>query len=223
MTDAASLLAVLRISSPALPVGAFAYSQGFEYAVDAGWVKNAADTESWASGVLTHGLSYLDVPLLVRLYRSVGQPEDFKYWNQHCIASRETEELRQEERQLGKTLYQLLLKLEQPLPATLQQEGEIPGWLAMFAFACYRWEMSEEQACLAYVWSWLENQLAAAAKTVPIGQTDVQKITARLMPFLMQVVEKGKSRRDDDIFGGLPGLSMASALHEKQYSRLFRS
>jgi len=213
-----ALLATLRLASPALPVGAFAYSQGLEYAVEAGWLRNARDTEDWLHGVLNQALARLDIPVLARLHRSVARPTEFQRWNRYLLAARETRELRFEERQLGRALRQLLLKLGLPVP-----DDEDGGWLAMFAWCGHQWHMSEEDTCLAYAWAWLENQLSAAAKTVPVGQTDVQGILGRAMPQLVCACTLGRSLGDDAITGGLPGLAMASMLHERQYSRLFRS
>lgn len=218
MTSETSLLALMRLVSPALPVGGFAYSQGFEYAIDTGWVKTADDVKVWLQGVLQNGLAQLDVPLLLRLHRSADDATQFSQWNDQALASRETLELRLEELQMGKALWRLLASMDEALP-----DIEAPGWLAAFAFAARRWGVNEEHTCQGYVWSWLENQLAVAAKTVPIGQTDVQRISSQLMGAVISAVAMGSQLRDDQIAGGLPGVAMASMLHETQYSRLFRS
>jgi len=213
-----ALLAAMRLASPSLPVGAFAYSQGLEFAVEAGWLTSADDTEQWLRGILTQGLGHLDIPLLARLYRALPDADRFSHWNHYVLAARESRELRQEERQLGRALRQMLLKLQQPVPP-----DEDISWLAMFAWASRQWQLNEADTCLAFAWSWLENQLAAAAKSVPIGQTDVQAILGRSLPLLVAVCTGSRALADDDIGGGLPGLAMASILHESQYSRLFRS
>ena len=174
MTTDTALLSLLRLVSPALPVGGFAYSQGLEYAVDAGWVKSADQVRDWLAGVLVHGLGRLDVPLVLRLHEAVGDDELFGHWNDVALAAR-------------------------------------------------RWGVAAGACCQGYLWSWLENQLTVAAKTVPIGQTDCQRIAAALMPAILNAVETGSALGDGDIGGGLPGMAMASMLHETQYSRLFRS
>lgn len=214
----AVLLAAMRLASPALPVGAFAYSQGLEYAVEAGWIADAEGSRLWLEGLLENGLGRLDLPVLLRLHRAVDDPEAFAGWNHFILAARETAELRFEERQLGRALRQLLQSLEAPLP-----EATDCGWVAMFAWAARYWQLGEREACLAYAWSWLENQLAAAAKTVPIGQTDVQRLLQCLSPLLIDLCQRAEDLGDAEIGGGLPGLAMASILHETQYSRLFRS
>jgi urease accessory protein len=213
-----ALLGLMRLVSPALPVGGFAYSQGLEYAVDCGWVTDADQTRRWLQGVIGNGLAKLDVPLLVRLYHSFDDPLAFADWNARVFASRETRELRQEEQLMGRALWRLLSDLKEPLPALAK-----PSWLAAFVVAARRWGLDCEQTCLGFLWSWMENQLAVSAKTVPIGQTDVQRISAELLDRLTQAVAEGMTLADEDISGGLPGMIMASMKHETQYSRLFRS
>ena len=213
------LLSLLRLVSPALPVGGFAYSQGFEYAIDSGQISNAEGVEAWLSGVIRHGLAHLDIPLLCRLHRHVdGDDGRYEYWNARVLASRETLELRQEESQMGKALWRLLKSMGEALPELVS-----PTWLGAFALAARRWGVNESDCCQGFLWTWTENQLAVAAKTVPIGQTDAQRIAARLMAVMVAAAEHGRTLGDDDISGGLPGLVMASMAHETQYSRLFRS
>ena len=218
MTTDTALLSLLRLVSPALPVGGFAYSQGLEYAVDAGWVKSEAKVRDWLAGALVHGLGRIDVPLVLRLHEAVGDDELFGHWNDVALACRETRELRLEDQQMGRALWRLLGSMEEPLPAIAT-----PSWPGAFALAARRWGVAAGACCQGYLWSWLENQLTVAAKTVPIGQTDCQRIAAALMPAILNAVETGSALGDGDIGGGLPGMAMASMLHETQYSRLFRS
>lgn len=217
-TDNIALLGLMRLVSPALPVGGFAYSQGLESAIDQGWVNDAKQTQSWLSGVLSNGLARLDIPLLCRLYDGVNHSDQFAHWNDYSLACRETLELRKEEQQMGKALWRLLKDTGHTLP-----DLSSPTWLAAFAFAGERWGLDKQQLCLGFLWTWLENQLTVAAKTIPIGQTDVQKISAALLPEISQAVELAMELKDAEISGGLPGVAMASMKHETQYSRLFRS
>ena len=119
---------------------------------------------------------------------------------------------------MGRALWKLLRDLDAHLPDLAE-----PGWLAAFALAASHWGVDRRQTCVGFLWNWLENQLAVAAKTVPIGQTQAQRIASALMPLLSEAVDTGLALQDDEISGGLPGLVMASMLHETQYSRLFRS
>jgi urease accessory protein len=215
-----SLLSLLRLSSPALPVGAYSYSQGLEYAIECGWVVDYENTALWLQGVMDHGLCYLEVPLLRNCYQALEQENirQLDYWNQQALAFRETRELRLEDLQMGRALWRLLDDLDHDLPLIEQA-----GWIAAFAVAAHGWNISLQSAANGLLWSWLENQLAAAGKLVPLGQTDIQRLTSELMPRIPNIVETGLGVEDEEIGMGMPGMVLGSILHETQYSRLFRS
>ncbi len=207
-----SLAKLLQLASPTLPVGAYSYSGGLEAAIEAGTVHDAASAERWIGDVLEFSVARMDAPILLRMM------SDQKDWNETYLASRETAELRAETVQMGYSLNRLLKDLGM---------GEVPvsepSFPAAFAYAATQWKIEPEAALQAYLWSWLENQVMAAVKTVPLGQTDGQKILLSLGNGLNVLVEKIKKMQDDDIGNFAPGLVLMSARHETQYSRLFRS
>jgi urease accessory protein len=215
-----SLAKLLQLASPALPVGAYSYSGGLEAAIEAGAVKDAATAERWIGDVLEFSIARMEAPLLFSLISSFIR-EDFseaESTNQKFLASRETAELRAETVQMGYSLNRLLKDLgvgEVPV--------EEPSFPAAFAFAAAHWKIAPEAALQAYLWAWLENQVMAAVKAVPLGQTDGQRILLSLGNLLPAVTEKAKSIRDEDLGNFAPGLAMLSSKHETQYSRLFRS
>ena len=93
------------------------------------------------------------------------------------------------------------------------------GW----ALAARAWQISPDDALAAWLWSWLENQLAVLMKTLPLGQQAAQRLTSELLPLLQQA-QHDASRLGPDSFGSAAfGLSLACMAHERQYSRLFRS
>jgi urease accessory protein len=94
---------------------------------------------------------------------------------------------------------------------------------AAFALAARGFEVPVAAALAAYVWSWLENQLLAAVKLVPLGQVAGQRLLAVLGATIPAVVAAAAAIRDDDIVTFAPGLALASSRHERQYTRLFRS
>lgn len=222
-----SLLALLYLASPALPIGAFAYSNGLAAAIDLGWVTNEQSLSDWMHGVLIHGLGRLDLPVLLRLHAAATQGDamhgdvaSFDHWNDIILAARETSELVNEELHLGKALWRLL-RDQAMLPAMrLPKE---PGYVAMFALAASILGVDALSAAHGFAWSWAENQTAVACKTIPLGQTAGQRVLLRLMPEISRIAADAAGICDDDIGGSLPGLSLASCLHETQYSRLFRS
>jgi len=217
-------LRLWQLISPALPIGAFAYSQGLEYAVEQEWVNDEKSTQQWIIGLLNHTLSALDVPILARIYRS-WQKEDINsvlYWNHYLQASRESNELLTEDRQIGSALKQLLkdLNIHQ---AKQWSEHSPPSFATMFALAASHWTVTLTEACQGFLWSWSENQVAAAIKLVPLGQTAGQRILSAIIEDIPRSVERGLALSDDEIGATAQGLGIASALHETQYTRLFRS
>ena len=231
-----ALLSLLRLSSSSLPVGSFAYSQGMEYAVERGWIGDEATARGWIAGLLRHTQRHQDVPLFARLYRAweAGDAAGASRWNARLLAARESRELRAEEINVGTALARLLADLGidrarkgavfPPRPA--QEAGEIdppPGYATMFALAGVEWRIPLRDAACGYLWSWCQNQVAAAIKLVPLGQTAGQRILQALIALIPAVVEQALAIEDDDIGFTAPGLALASARHEGQYTRLFLS
>lgn len=221
--DPLALAGLLQLVSPALPIGAFAWSQGLESAFELGWVNDEESLEAWVKGVLDDGLTHCDLPVLARVMRAWedGDAAALTYWNDWLQANRETRELLEEERRLGAALVRLLGNLEL-LPAA-PGPPETPGYVVMFGLAAWRRGITEREALLGFAWAWLENQLAVACKALPLGQTAAQRIIERMRPALARAVEAASRLPDDELGPALPGLALASALHETQYSRLFRS
>jgi urease accessory protein len=235
-----SLLNLLHISSPALPIGAFAYSQGLEYTLEAGWCKNADDVEQWIKSVMTHGLGGVDLPILKRLHHAWSayfieheeadgkvneensNRESLKAWNATLLAFRETKELYLEDIQVGDAFKQWHKSQSAEHLEKLELVDK-PTVACMYALNGVIKGLTVEECLIGFVWSWLENQITSASKAMPMGQTDGQSIIRHLIPEIEAVVENAMQLEDDDIGSGLVGLSMSSALHENQYSRLFRS
>lgn len=223
MTDLA-LLRLLQLSSPALPVGAFAYSQGLEHAVELGYVRDHDSTYAWLSALLEDNLGNLDLPVLSRLYLACRDNDvsACSYWSRFLLASRETAELRHEENQRGRALATLVNSLENIETRdwlTVLQKTQLAG----MAFVAVRWGIAQKPLLLGSAWSWLENQVAAAVKLVPLGQTAGQRLQLQLAEMLPDVVEKAILLDDADLGASAPVLAIVSSLHETQYSRLFRS
>jgi urease accessory protein len=214
--NSAALLHLLHLTSPALPVGAYAYSQGQEYAVELGHLGGIADARNWIEG--------LDLPVLSRVYDAwqTNDVEQVNDWNQFLQACRESAEFELEDIQMGRALMRLLASLE--IPEALAWPRQKPVcFVTAFALAGVYWKVNLPALRQGYCWSWLENQVAAATKLIPLGQTDAQKLLLSLMASVEQCCIASEHIEDDDIGAGLPGLALISAQHETQYSRLFRS
>ncbi len=220
-----ALLSLMQLISPTLPIGAFAYSQGMETAIERGWIVDEAGAQAWIMGLLQHSLAALEVPLLARSYRAWqrGDPAEVLRWNRFLFASRESRELYEEEQQLGRALARLLSDLEVAGAAGWNGGEQQPALVTMFALAALRWEVALAQAIEGFLWSWCENQVAAALKLVPLGQTAGQRLLLEAAAQIPAAVEAGIALEDERIGQSAFGLAMASAHHETQYSRLFRS
>lgn len=214
-------LHLLHLCSPALPIGAYAYSQGLEYAIDSGWLQTPEAIADWLLGLMENTLSYTDLPILRRLYEAcaAGDNNGLNNWNHYLRACRESRELLLEDEQLGGALARLLKGLGVPGV----ELAAPPTYASQFAQAGVFWAIPLDTLCQGFLWAWLENQVAAATKLVPLGQSQGQQILMRLMPHMPSVCAAAAERADTELGRGLPGLAMASSLHESQYSRLFRS
>jgi urease accessory protein len=203
-----NLARLLQLASPTLPVGAYSYSQGLEAAVEAGVVHDAPSAEAWIADALEFSLGRFEAPILWRMMQGEALNEVF-------LAGRETAELRAETLQMGHSLAKLVSELG--LGGVPLEE---PAYPAAYAFAVQRLQLDPREALVAYLWSWLENQVMAAVKAVPLGQTAGQKILLSLGGKLEAIADAAPSV---SLSNFVPGLAMLSSLHETQYSRLFRS
>jgi urease accessory protein len=226
MTIQNSLLPrLLQLASPMLPVGAYSYSQGLEWAIEDGQVHDLATAEVWIGDVLRHGLGRFEAPLWWRLYRAWARADFAAVAEDNAlfVASRETAELRAETLQMGISLRRLLLDiadLDTTARACLCHLDPI-GFPSAYTLAAHTWAIPAPAALQAYLWGWLENQASVLMKAVPLGQTDGQRLLCRLGADIPAVADSAAHIESLNNF--LPGLAIASCRHETQYSRLFRS
>ncbi len=223
-----SHLRLLQLVSPNLPTGAFTYSQGLEWAVECGWLKNANDTENWFKSVLDDSFQYLELALLIRLYHAAENKDIdvFLKWSQRLFASRETFELRNEETQRARALLSLLKKLPESNnwpELESHHQALLASQIAGYALAASHWEIPLKDLLLGYTWSWLENAVVVAIKLVPLGQSQGQQLLYKLSTDINAAIEQALIITDDEIGASTAAMAIASSLHETQYTRLFRS
>ncbi len=216
------LLRLLQLSSATLPVGGFSFSQGLEYAVEAGWLNDADDVEDWLLTTMQQSLGWVDLPLLLRSHAAWAANDETKicYWNDYAVACRETAELKATDVAMGNALIRLLKTLD---VAGIEPALTEHSYVTAFALASSAWHIDTQASCSAYSWSWLENQVAAATKLVPLGQTAAQRLLLLLSEHVPAVVAQSAAVEDDAIGSSLPSLALASGWHETQYCRLFQS
>lgn len=223
-TDAVTDLRLRQLTSAALPVGAFAYSQGLESAVELGWIRDPAQAQLWIGGLLERALAGLEVPLLARLMTAFATCDEAaaERWSALLLAMRDTAELRAQERALGAAWSALLVDLGVVAAASWADRPQRTA-LALYALGTAHYGIVPQDAAHALLWAWLEAQASAALRAVPLGHAAAQRLVHALAPRIPAAVAHGLALADEDIGAGSPALSIASCRHETQYSRLFRS
>jgi urease accessory protein len=217
------LLRLFHLVSPALPLGAFAYSQGLEYAVQSEWISDELTARDWLEGLAQGAVATLDLPVLARLHRAWRSDDlqSVERWSAQLLAARESAELRAEERHIGRALARILTELG--VVDAVHWNNERATWATLFSLAAVRWQIGELETLSGYLWAWCENQVLAAIKLVPLGQSAGQRVLRALSDAIPELVELALTIEDDAISISTPGQALACSLHETQYSRLFRS
>jgi urease accessory protein len=210
-----------------LPVGGFSFSQGLEYAVEMGWINNPKSTKEWIEFNLSQSITCTDLALLNRLQKALVEDDfaSFHKWNQHALACRESNELYLADVAMGKALMRLLKdiqSIDSQKYVQLIREKEI-SFVSAFALSAYLFGLELSAMQSGFCWAFIDNQVAAATKLVPLGQTQGQNLLFELTEQVESAIEQANQIEDENIGASLPRLAMASAWHETQYTRLFRS
>ena len=219
-----ALLRLLQLVSPTLPIGAYTYSQGLEWAVEIGVVNNEATALAWIGDCLRFGNARFEAVYFQHML-AAWQLADIPYLTEldsEFIASRETAELRAETLQMGYSLARLLVDIEPSSSSALLSFNE-PSLPLAWSCAAAIWAIPEQTALTGYLWAWLENQVIAAVKVVPLGQTAGQRLLLALAAWLPQLAAEIAPTSLPRSRNYLPAFAIASSCHETQYSRLFRS
>ncbi|ENV47725.1 hypothetical protein P255_01811 [Acinetobacter brisouii CIP 110357] len=219
ITNAAQLLKLLTLSSTALPVGAYCYSQGVESAIQVGLIQDEASSKAYFEEVLEMLLVRFELPMLQRLMQSYADTEQFEVWANIYRASRETKEFLAESQQLAFSLNAWIKDVLQ-IPVQVKKQF---GFVPVYAQLCGRLELELVDVLTAYTFTVLENQVLAAVKTVPLGQIAGQRILWHIHGLIPDAIQRAMQLQDHDISSALPNYAMLSMQHETQYSRLFRS
>ncbi len=223
----ASLLRLLWLASPALPVGGFSYSEGLEAAIESGTVHDEASASSWLLDQLHLALGRSELPLLAQAIcawstHDTGRVAALNGW---ALATRESSELRRQSEQMGRSMHDWL-RQRAPDDArldTLAQLVPAPAWPIAFALAAAQSGAAARDALLAFGFSWGENMVQAALKAMSLGQAAGQRILGALAAALPAVVDAALALPDHERQAFTPMLAILSSQHETQYSRLFRS
>ena len=247
---AVSLLQLMWLASPALPVGGFSYSEVLEAAVDSGHVTNEAQASQWLTDQLHLSQARSDLSVVAQAVTAwrAGDLPRITELNTWVLTTRETSELRQQTQQTGRSLLEWLRQLPaattdapEHAPATVVADDGAtqaaaallanlafardlpPTWPVAFALAAAQTAAPVRECVLACAFGWAENMAQAAIKAVPLGQTGGQRILARLLQAIPAAVDSAIALPDHQRQAFNPMLAILSAQHETQYSRLFRS
>jgi len=221
------ILKLLQLSSSALPLGAYSYSEGLETAIERQMIQGKEGLKQWLREELSHGAIRLETALMLRGYRCwlIGDLEQLQAWNQWGSAVKETSELREQSWQMGNTLTRLLLALDRnsELEEGMTALGKPCNSAIAFGIGAAHWQIDEDSAVLSYLHSWATNLINAGVKLIPLGQTSGQQILLQLHADIENTATAVLHLADDDLYTCSWGLGLASMQHETQYSRLFRS
>lgn len=223
-TDVDAILGALHLASPALPVGGFAYSQGLEQAIEDRWVTDMESAYHWIRDGLILNLARQELPWWLACYGAADKQDWTRVVevNGYLHALRETHEFRLESVQMGHSMAKLFAQW--PQGQSLAALNEIV-WVYPSAYAALAAVsgVSRDLALSAYLWSWVENQVLAAVKSIPLGQIEGQALLHRLKADIIVAMQTAKRVPPEESGSAAFGLAIISARHETQYSRLFRS
>jgi urease accessory protein len=221
-----SLIQLMWLASPALPIGGFSYSECLESAVDKGYVATEIEASRWLTDQLHLSLARSDLPAVaqaVSAWRS-GDVARIRALNAWVLQTRESSELRAQTEQMGRSLLEWLRNHTTASAAQIDQLAALqPTYPLAFALAASATQATVRDCLLAYAFGWAENMTQAAIKSVPLGQSAGQRILSALSHDIPAAIDHALSLNDDTRQAFSPMLAILSAQHEVQYSRLFRS
>ncbi len=235
-TSASTLLSLMWLASPALPVGGFSYSEGLEAAIDAALVHDEPSARAWLLDQLALGLARSELPLVAAALKAWrrGDLDRVHELNDWLLTTRETAEARLQTEQMGRSMC-AWLQQRAAADATLggaAAPAQLEALTALSPAPCYpvAWALAAagsaaapREAALAYAFGWAENLVQAALKAVPLGQSAGQRILGALAEAIPGAADAALALADGERLASLPGLAILGARHETQYSRLFRS
>lgn len=220
-----SLLQLMWLASPSLPIGGFAYSDGLESAVNSGMVTNFTQTKKWLTDQLHLTLARADLPLLAHAI-TAWRNQDFKIieeLNHWFLMTRESSEARAQTIQMGYSFVEWLKNQEDALTDYVWLNSIKPTYPIAFALAISKTNASLQDCLTSFAFAWSENMVQAAMKAIPLGQLSGQKVLQQLCQEIPLVVASALNIPYGKWISFTPMLAILFSQHENQYSRLFRS
>ncbi len=221
-------LRLLQLVSPALPVGAFSYSEGLEVLAHSEKILTESELTTWLEGELLRGQLRIEAAALSPMMdclknwkeeQSTKSKMIVYQWNSWLLALRDSIEIRSQQLQMGKSLLQLLSDLNYPLP----NKKKDLAWPIAWSWAGLSWSISKTEVLQAYLYGWVANQLSAALRLLPLGPNKIQTIQFKLVPLIESQSKLLLNKDPYTIWTGDVGATMAQQTHAELYSKLFRS
>ncbi len=221
-------LGILQLTSPALPIGAFSYSEGLEWLIHQGKIWNEATMFDWLEAELLRGQLRIEAaaqtPIRDALkkwteLKSSNAKNEVLEWNGWLLALRDASTVRLQHQQMGQSLIKLLTDLGHPLPDHSKDFCLPVAW----AWAGFAWDLSRIEVIEAYLYNWVANQISAAVRLIPLGPTKAQGLQCNLLPLISKQAELLLNKDPHQIWTGDIGATFAQMSHSELYSRLFRS
>jgi len=225
--NAAALYRLMAWLSPAYPVGAFSYSSGIEWAVEAGDITDAATFERWLAVMIADGGGFCDGVFFVHAHRAAAERDDKAL---RTVAELAAVFAPSQERHLETTAqgraFLDATRAAWPTPALDRLlavwDGAVASPVAV-AVASAGHEIALAPALQAYLHALAANLVSAGVRLVPLGQTDGQRMLAALEPVVAATAARALATALDDVGGAAFRADLASMRHETQHTRLFRS
>ena len=219
-----------QLISPNLPVGGFCYSEGMEYFIQKKNLKADQSIKNLILDELQFGQIRIEANSLIKfsdIYQKISQGGKFENLrseilslNKFIIACRDSKEIRDQQKQMGKSLLDLSKNLGSEFPFDL--ENSIT-WPLAWSWACFSFNIENIEMVENFIYTWTSNQLSAAMRLIPLGSTKAQIIQYELLEIINKISSEIINKKINDIYVGNVGLSMAQQNHNDLYSKLFRN
>jgi urease accessory protein len=224
---APALYRLMAWLSPAFPVGAFSYSSGIEWAVEAGDIKDAGTLQHWLAVVIAEGGIFCDAAIFANTHNAVEAGDDamLRASAELAVALAPCKERHLETTSQGRAFAEAV-RAAWPCAAldrlAAAWEGEVAYPVAV-AVAAAGHGVPLAPALHAYLHAAAANLISAGVRLIPLGQTDGQRVLAALEPVVAGTAARAMATPLDDIGGAAFRADLAAMRHETQYTRLFRS
>ncbi len=221
-------LGMIQLVSPALPVGGFSYSEGLEWQIQKARIVNESTLFEWLKAELLRGQIRIEASAQSFIRDSLenwqrtnetNAIEELMEWDNWLLALRDSAKIRSQQKQMGQSLIQLLMKLGCSLP----EETKNFSWPLAWGCGGLFWKLSKVEVIEGYLYNWVANQLSAGIRLMPLGPTEAQQLQYLLLPLISTQAKKLLSKNPHHIWTGDVGATIAQSSHPELYSRLFRS